>query len=125
MPTGYPEAPGQKPISMPSLEEHTLRLLKIKALGTRFVDFWSQCEKVIESNFLGLVARLLEPRPESRQIEPRGIRFVDYWSQGQRVIKSRLLGMVLSTSGAKARKSLNRGSWDEFCRLLGPRPESH
>ena len=54
-----------------------------------------------------------------------GISFVDFWSQGQKVIKSNLLGLVFSTSGANARKSLNRASWDSFCRLLEPRLESH
>ena len=53
------------------------------------------------------------------------ISFVDFWSQGQKVIKSSLLGLVFSTSGANARKSLNRASWDSFCRLLEPRLESH
>ena len=69
--------------------------------------------------------RLLEPRPGSHQIEPPGTSFVDFWSQGQKVIKSSLLGLVLSTSGANARKSSNRTSWDWFCRLLEPRPENH
>ena len=54
-----------------------------------------------------------------------GTSFVDFWSQGQKVIKSSLLGLVFSTSGANARKSLNRASWDSFCRLLEPRLESH
>ena len=40
-------------------------------------------------------------------------------------IKSNLLELILSTSGAKAGKSSNRASWDYFCRLLEPRPESH
>ena len=69
--------------------------------------------------------RLLEPRPESHQIEPPETGFIDFWSQGQKVIKSSLLGLLLSTSEAKARKSLNRASWDWFSRLLEPRPESH
>ena len=34
------------------------------------------------------------------------------------------LGLVLLTSGAKARKSLNRVSWVWFSRLLEPTPES-
>ena len=54
-----------------------------------------------------------------------GTSFVDFWSQGQKVIKSSLLVLVFSTSGANARKSLNRASWDSFCRLLEPRLESH
>ena len=69
--------------------------------------------------------RLLGPRPESHQIEPPGTTFIDFWGQGQKVIKSSLLGLVFSTSGAKARKSSNRASWDWFCRLLEPRPGSH
>ena len=56
--------------------------------------------------------RLLEPTPESHQIELHGTGFVDFWSQGQKVIKSSLLRLVLSTSRAKARKSSNRASWD-------------
>ena len=35
-----------------------------------------------------------------------------------------LLDIILSTSGAKARKSWNRCSWTSFCRLLEPRPNS-
>jgi hypothetical protein len=117
----------------------------IEPPGTGFIDFWSQGQEVIKSSLLGLVlstsgakarkssnraswdwfCRLPEPRPESHQIEPPGTSFVDFWSQGQKVIKSSLLGLVLSTSGAKARKSSNRASWDWFCRLLEPRPESH
>ena len=50
---------------------------------------------------------------------------MDFWSQGQTTIKSRLLGMILSTSGAKARKLLNRDFWEWFCRLLEPRPKRH
>ena len=131
MPTGTLKRLVKTPILMPTLEEHTLRLLKIKPLGTRFVDCWSQCEKVIESNFLELVfstsgaktrnssnraswysfCRLLEPRPESHQIEPPGNGFVDFWGRGQKGIKSRVLGLVLSTSGAEARKSLIRTCW--------------
>ena len=138
MPTGTLKRLVKTPISMPTLEEHTLRLLKIKPLGTRFVDFWSQCKKVIESNFLGLVfstsgtktikssnraswhsfCRLLEPRPESHQIDSPGTSFVDFLIQGQKVMKSSFLGFVFSTSGAKARKSSNRVSWDSF-RLIG------
>ena len=40
--------------------------------------------------------RLLEPWPESHQIEPPGTAFVDFWSHGQKVIQSSLLGFVLS-----------------------------
>ena len=36
-----------------------------------------------------------------------------------------LVGQVLSTSGAKGRKLSNRVSWNLFCRLPEPRPESH
>ena len=46
-------------------------------------------------------------------------------SMGSKIIKSSLLGLVLSTSGAMAGKSPNRASWDWFCRLLEPWPESH
>jgi hypothetical protein len=118
---------------------------QIEPPGTGFVDFWSQGKKVIKSSLLGPVlstsgakarkssnraswdwfCRLLEPRRGSHQIEPPGTGFVDFWSQGQKVIKSSLLGPVLSTSGANARKSSNRASWDWFCRLLEPRRGSH
>ena len=85
--------------------------------------------------------RLLEPWPESHQIEPPGTGFVYFWSHcwivikssllglglstsggshGRKVIKSSLLGLVLSTSWANAEKSLNRVSWDSFC-LIGSR----
>ena len=69
--------------------------------------------------------RLLEPWPESHQIELPGTGFVDFWSHGRKVIKSSLLGLVLSTSGAMAGKSSNRASWDWFCRLLEPLLKSH
>ena len=42
--------------------------------------------------------RLLEPRPESHQIEFPGTGFLYVWWQGQKVIKSSILGLVLSTS---------------------------
>jgi hypothetical protein len=68
--------------------------------------------------------RLLEPRPESLQIDAPGYHFVDFWSQGQKVFKSMLLAIILSTFGAKARKSSNRWSWLSFCRLMEPGQES-
>ena len=100
-------------------------------------------QNLIKSSFLGLVFsisganarkcsnraswdsfyRLLEPRPESHQIKLPGTGFLDFWSQRQKVFKSSFLGFVLSTSGAKARKSSNRVSWDWFSRLLEPTPE--
>ena len=55
--------------------------------------------------------RLLEPWPESHQIEPPGTGFLDFWSQGQKVIKSSLPGLLFSTSGIKARISSNPASW--------------
>ena len=45
-------------------------------------------------------------------------------SQRKEMLKSDLLGPILPTSGAKARKCLNRTSWDPFCRLLDPRREN-
>ena len=54
-----------------------------------------------------------------------GLIFVDFWSQGQKVSRASLLGLLLSTSGAKARKSSNRASWDLVCRLLESMPENH
>ena len=70
-------------------------------------------------------SRLLEPWPESHQIEPLGTGFVDFWNHGQKIIKSRILGSVSSTSGAMARKSSNRASWDRFRQHLEPLPGSH
>ena len=58
--------------------------------------------------------RLLEPRPESHQIEPPGTGFINFWNQDQKVSKSSLLGLVLSTSGAEARKPSNQASWTGF-----------
>jgi hypothetical protein len=118
---------------------------QIELPGTGFLDSWSHGRKVIKSSLLGLVlstsgamarkssnraswdwfCRLLEPWPESHQIESPGTGFVDFWSHGRKVIKSSLLGLVLSTSGAMARKSSNRASWDWFCRLLEPMLKSH
>ena len=54
--------------------------------------------------------RLLEPGPESHQIDTPGYDFVDFRSQGQKVLKSLLQAMILLTSGARARKSSNRCS---------------
>ena len=110
-------------------------------LGT----IWSHGQKVIKSSILGSVPstsgaiarkstnrtswdrfrRHLGPWPESHQIEYPGIGSVDIWSHGQKVIKSSILGSVSSSSGAMARKSLNRLSWDRFRRHLEPWPESH
>ena len=47
-----------------------------------------------------------------------GSRTGEGWNQVEKVIKSMPLGMVLSTSGAKARKSLNRAFCEWFCRVL-------
>jgi hypothetical protein len=98
---------------------------QIEPPGIGFVEFWSHSRKVIKSSFWDWFCRLLEPWLESHQIESPGIGFVDFWSHGRKVIKSSFLGLVLSTSGAMAGKSSNRASWDWFCRLLEPWPESH
>ena len=110
-----------------------------------FVAFWIQGQKIIKSSIPGLVlsasgaqarkssnrasldwfSRCLEPRLECHQIEPPGDGFVDFLSQGWKVIKSNFLGLILSTSGANASKSLNRATWDWFCRLLEPKLESY
>ena len=68
--------------------------------------------------------RLLDPMPENAKIGPPGTYFADFWTQGQKILKSDLLGPILPTSGPKARKYLNRISWDPFCRLLDPRLEN-
>ena len=67
----------------------------------------------------------MEPWPESHQIRHPGIGSVDIWSHSQKVIKSSILGSVLSTSGAMARKSSHRASWDRLRRHSEPWPESH
>ena len=79
-----------------------------------FLDSWIKCSKIIKSSLLGLVlptfgamagkssnraswdwfSRLLQPWPESHQIESPGTGFVDFWSHGRKVIKSSLLGDV-------------------------------
>ena len=128
MPTGTLKRLVKTPISMPTLEEHTLRFLKLQPLGTRFVDFstfGANARKSSNRTSWGWFSRLLEPRPESRQIEPPGTLFVDCLIRGWKVIKSSFLGFVLSTSGANARKSSNRFSWDWFSRLLDPPPPTH
>jgi hypothetical protein len=109
-----------------------------------FFDFCCQGQKVFKSMLLEIIfstsgakarkssnqyswlsfCRLLEPMPKSLQINAPGYHFVDFWCQGQKVFKSMLLAIILSTLGAKARKSSNRCSWLSFCRLLVPRPES-
>jgi hypothetical protein len=48
--------------------------------------------------------------PENAKIGPPGNYFVDFWTQGQKMFKSDFLGLILSTSGPKARKCLNRTS---------------
>jgi hypothetical protein len=81
--------------------------LEINAPGYHFVDFWSQGQKVFNRCSWLSFCRLLQPRPKSLQIDAPGYHFVDFWSQGQKVFKSMLLAIILSTSGAKARKSPN------------------
>ena len=96
------------------------------------VDFWIEGQKIIKSSFLELVlsisganarkssnrafldwfSRCLEPKPKRYQIEFPGVAFVGFLIRGWKVVKSSLLGLVLSTSGAKARKSSNQPSWD-------------
>ena len=118
--------------------------VQIEHTGHHFVDFWSQCPRSCQIDISCVIlptsganarkcsnresrtsfCRLLEPRPESAQIEPPGHHFVDFWSPCQKVLKSSLLDVILSTSGAKARKCSNRASWASFCRLLEPTPES-
>ena len=117
------------------LLEPRLESYQIEPPWTGFLDVCSQGQKVIKSSFLGLVlptswakagnssnrvfwdsfCRLLQPRPESHQIESAGTSFVDFLNQCEKVMKSSFLGFVFSNTGAKARKSSNRVSWDWFC----------
>jgi hypothetical protein len=82
-----------------------------------FVEFRSHGQKVIKSKLRGFIfltsckaskqdfwdwfCRLLEPRPQSHQIETYGIDFVN------------------------ARTSSNLNFWERFCGHLQPSPESH
>ena len=104
---------------------------------------WLQGQKVIKSRLLELIlptsgakianssnrdfwdwfCRLLEPTPESHQIESSGTDFVDSQSQSDKFIKSRLLRLILSTSGAQANKSLNQDFCFWFRRFLEPRSQ--
>ena len=104
------------------------KVIKIDAPGYHFVDFCSLGGKVSKSMLLVMISstsganarklpnrcswlsicRLLEPRPESHQIDTPGYHFVDFWSQGGKVFKSMLLAMISLTSGANARKLPNR-----------------
>ena len=61
---------------------------------------------------LDWIFRRLEPMPKCNQIKLPGTGIVDFLNQDWKVTKSSLLGLVLSTSGAEARKSSNRPSWD-------------
>ena len=98
-------------------------LIKSSFLGLVFPISGANARKCLKRASWDSFCRLLEPRPESHQIKLPGTGFLDFWSQRQKVFKSSFLGFVLSTSGAKARKSSNRVSWDWFSRLLEPTPE--
>jgi hypothetical protein len=114
-------------------------------LGIGFVDIWGHGQELIKSSILGSVLstsgamarkssnraswdrfrRHLGPWPGSHQISHPGIGSVDIWGHGQEIIKSSILGSVPSTSGAMARKSSNRASWDRFRPHLEPWPGNH
>ena len=118
--------------------------VQIELPRRHFIDFWSQGWKVLRSRLPGVIlstsgdnarkcsnrsswaslCRLLEPRPESAQIEFPKRHFVDFWSQGQKLLRSSIPGVILSTSATKDRNCLNRTSQASFCRLLKPRTES-
>ena len=77
--------------------------------------------------------RLLEPWPESHQIEPLGIGFVDFLSQCWKVIKSSLLGFQhkeheTSTRGSRYQHNITSGNilLSNHCSLghllVGPPP---
>ena len=65
----------------------------------------TKARKSLNQYFWNRFCRLLEPWPESHQIETSGNAFVDFWSQGQKVIKSGLLNIISSVSGINARKT--------------------
>ena len=112
------------------LPEPTLENAQIESPGWYFDDFWNQGHKMLKSSFLELIlsssgaktikclnrrswssfCRLPEPKPENAQIGFPGKYFEDFWSQSHKMLKSELLELILSTSGAKARKCLNRSS---------------
>ena len=98
------------------LLEPKLESLQIDGPGYHFVDLWSQGKKVFKLMLVAIIlstyfwcqarkssnrcswppfCRLLEPRPESLQIDAPGNHFVDFWSQGRKVFKSMLLAITL------------------------------
>ena len=89
--------------------------------------FTSSAAKAIKSLNRGSwssFCRLPESKPESAQIESPETHFVDFWRQRQKMLKSKLLELILTTSGAKAIKCLNRSSWSSFWRLPEPTLEN-
>ena len=88
------------------------------------VDCWSRAQKMLKSKVLEVISSISEAFAMKCLNQISGTHFVDFWSRAQKILKSDLLGPILSTSGAKARKYLNWTSWEQFRRLLEPRPEN-
>ena len=95
---------------------------RLDFLGAILSTFRAEASKCLNRISWDPFWRLLEPRPEKGLIGFLGRYFVKFWSLSQKMLKSDFLGSILSTSGAEARKCLNRSSWHLFGRLLEPRP---
>ena len=73
-----------------------------------FVDFWSQRQKMLESEFSDHNSLTSGGKVSNARVEALGVKFVDFWSQRQKMLKSEPLETMLSTSGGKAGKCANR-----------------
>ena len=58
----------------------------------------AKARKSLARCFRASFYRLLEPGPESLQINAPGYDFVDFWSQGEKVFKSMFQGAILLNS---------------------------
>jgi hypothetical protein len=64
---------------------------EIGSRGTHFVDFWSQGQKMLNSDPLGPILRNSGAESRKSWNQPSGIYFVDFWSQGQKMLQSGIL----------------------------------
>ncbi len=99
-------------------------MLKSGFLECIFTSSAAKAIKCLNRGSWSSFCRLPESKPESAQIESPETHFVDFWRQRQKMLKSKLLELILSTSGAKAIKCLNRSSWSSFCRFPEPKPDN-
>ena len=80
------------------------KVIKSKLRGFIFSRSCARASKALNQDFWDWFYRLLEPRPQSHQIETSGKDFVDFWTQGQKMLKSEVLGPFFSAFGPKAGK---------------------